>query len=105
MSVSGIQGSGEISEKFGSIREWDPEGYDATSRMVFAENINWDYDVFPDYGALNNMGFNTTADRGQISRLNAGETTEIFANFIVDAYNHLFGGIAEFSCDLTGIRT
>jgi len=70
---------------------------------VYASNIQWDFDPFPNYGyyEYNELGINLTDDSGIIERLDPLESVNVSALYTVDAYNRYFGGDCGFSCDLT----
>jgi hypothetical protein len=70
---------------------------------VYASNIQWDFDPFPDGGDLgySELGLNLTDDSGIIERLDPLESVNVSALYTVDAYNRYFGGDCGYSCDLT----
>jgi len=70
---------------------------------VYASNIHWDFDRFPDGGDIgySELGLNLTDDSGTIDRLNSSESVNVSALYTVDAYNRYFGGDCGYSCDLT----
>ncbi len=70
---------------------------------VYASNIHWDFDRFPDGGDIgySELGLNLTDDSGIIERLDPLESVNVSALYTVDAYNRYFGGDCGYSCDLT----
>ena len=69
---------------------------------VYASNIHWDFNPFPDYDYYEycELGLNLTDESGLIERLDPSESVNVSVLYIVDAYNRYFGGNCGYSCDL-----